>query len=236
MEIKKSKEADLERERSGFVLLGLLFAFSSIYIAFEWANVEKQEVTNDDIVKMDIGDEEMAPQTTQPDLPPPPPAAAPAMLDPVIEFNVNKNATSTNVQIASSEDEGHEVAAAPAPAIQQVVVAPVQKEDVQQVYTHVDKKAEFPGGETALYGYLSQNIHYPEAARENGIQGAVFLQFTVNIDGSIEDIEVKRSPDVSLEKEAIRVVKSMPRWAAGENNHKKVRSRFILPIQFKLGN
>lgn len=233
MEIKKSIEADLEKDRIDMVLMGLLIAISVVYIAFEWAQTEgKTKFKEDEIIVVDQGEEEMAPITEQPDLPPPPPAPAP-VLDPVIEdFNITEKAETKNIDI-NTEDKGEKIAP-PAP-IQQVEAPQDEEPEDVQIYTHVDKKAEFPGGTEAMYKYLSNNIHYPEAARENGIQGAVILQFTVNSDGSIQDIVVKRSPDLSLEKEAIRVVKSMPKWSPGENNHKKVRSKFMLPVQFKLG-
>lgn len=233
MELKKSLEADLERDRTDFVLLGLLIAFCVVYIAFEWAQFDtKIEIKKDDIAQIEQGEEEMAPITEQPDLPPPPPAPE-NVPDPVIEdFNITDKAETKSIEIKTEETKE---AIQAAPAVANVVEQPQEEEPDVTIYTHVDKKAEFPGGTEALYKYLSSNIHYPEAARENGTQGTVILQFTVNADGSIEDIQVKRSPDLSLEKEAIRVVKSMPKWKAGENNHKKVRSKFMLPVAFKLG-
>ena len=234
MEIKKSKEADLERERTDYVLIGLLIAFSVVYIAFEWAQIDTKPIaTVSDIIEQHDGEEEVAPITEQPDLPPPPPAPAP-VLDPVIEdFNVTEKAETKAIDL-KSEDTG-EAVEAPAPAVSNVVEQEEEEKPDDVIYTHVDQKAEFPGGVQALYKYLGDNIHYPDAARENGIQGTVMLQFTVNADGSIQDIVVKRSPDISLEKEAVRVVKSMPKWKPGENNHKKVRSKFSLPVAFKLG-
>lgn len=232
MEIKKSKEADLERERTSFVLLGLLISFSSIFIAFEWSQTDVQKIDLSDATAIVQTEEELAPQSQQVTPPPPPPMAPPEVQPQVMNFVRNEQAVNTNIKVQGEDD--HQVVAPVAPI--QNIVQKVQEEEVDnKIYTHVDKKAEYPGGQAALMSYLSNNIHYPNAAREAGIQGLVILQFTVNSDGSIENIDVMRSPDASLEKEAIRVVKSMPRWHPGENNHKKVRSTFKLPVNFRLG-
>ncbi len=93
---------------------------------------------------------------------------------------------------------------------------------------------QFPGGEQALFKFLNENIKYPVIAQENGIQGRVICQFVVNTDGSIVDIQVVRGVDPSLDKEAVRVIQSMPKWIPGKQRGKPVRVRFTLPINFKL--
>jgi protein TonB len=93
---------------------------------------------------------------------------------------------------------------------------------------------EFPGGTQALMKYLGESIKYPVIAQENGIQGRVICQFVVNKDGSIVDIEVVRSVDPSLDKEAVRVIKSMPKWTAGRQRGKPVRVKYTLPVNFRL--
>lgn len=86
-----------------------------------------------------------------------------------------------------------------------------------------------------MYKFLGENIKYPVIAQENGIQGRVVCQFTVNKDGSLVDIEVVRSGgDASLDKEAVRVIKSMPKWKAGKQRGKPVRVKYTLPVNFKL--
>lgn len=115
----------------------------------------------------------------------------------------------------------------------QLTEAPVEDEDV--VFVVVDKMPEFPGGQQALFKYLSENVKYPVIAQESGIQGRVVCQFVVNIDGSISDIEVVRSGgDASLDKEAVRVIKSMPKWTPGMQRGKTVRVKLTLPVNFKL--
>ncbi len=109
------------------------------------------------------------------------------------------------------------------------------KEDPNAVLSVVEDMAEFPGGQQALIKYLSENVKYPAIAQENGIQGRVICQFVVNKDGAIIDIEVVRSGgDPSLDKEAVRVIKSMPKWKPGQQRGKPVRVRYTVPINFSL--
>ena len=97
-----------------------------------------------------------------------------------------------------------------------------------------DKMAEFPGGEEALLKYLAENIKYPELARANGITGKVYLRFVVEKDGRITNAKVVRDIGGGCGSEALRVVKSMPKWKPGKVNGKSVRSEFNLPVNFNL--
>jgi protein TonB len=92
----------------------------------------------------------------------------------------------------------------------------------------------FPGGDKALMQYLQKNLKYPAQAQENNIQGRVMVQFVVNKDGSIVEPKIIRPVDPSLDKEAIRVVSSMPKWTPGKQRGKNVRVRFTLPVTFRL--
>ena len=92
----------------------------------------------------------------------------------------------------------------------------------------------FPGGPSALMQYLSSNIKYPVVAEENGVQGRVVCTFVVERDGSITDVRVVKSVDPSLDKEAVRVVKSMPKWIPGKQNGSAVRVKYTVPVTFKL--
>lgn len=103
-----------------------------------------------------------------------------------------------------------------------------------EVFDIVEIKPDFPGGESAMYEWLSKNINYPVIAQENNIQGKVTLQFIVGKNGEIENIVVVRGVDPSLDKEAVRVVKAMPKWIPGKQGGIPVKVRFTLPVQFKL--
>lgn len=110
----------------------------------------------------------------------------------------------------------------------------VEKEEEQTVSSVVDEMPEFPNGDGALMKYLQEHINYPIAARENRIQGRVIVSFIVNEDGSISDVKVKKSVDPDLDKEAVRVVQSMPNWKPGRMGEKNVRVNFTIPVTFRL--
>ena len=111
----------------------------------------------------------------------------------------------------------------------------VEAEEEEVPFVIVEDMPEFPGGTAAMFKFLSENVKYPVIAQENGIQGKVQCQFIVEKDGSITNVEVVRSAgDASLDKEAIRVIKSMPKWKPGKEKGKAVRVKFSIPVNFKL--
>ncbi|MDD2243584.1 MAG: energy transducer TonB [Dysgonamonadaceae bacterium] len=113
-----------------------------------------------------------------------------------------------------------------------VIVAEEPKEE--KIFEVVEQPPSFPGGQSALMDYLNNNIKYPVIAAENGIEGRVIVQFVVGRDGSIESAIVARGVDPSLDKEALRLVTSMPKWIPGKQGGQAVKTRFTLPILFKL--
>ena len=111
-----------------------------------------------------------------------------------------------------------------------------EKPKEEEIFVAVEQQAEFPGGQTALMKWLSNNIRYPESAQQNDIQGRVVVRFVVEKDGSIGAATIVKGVDKDLDREALRVVKKMPRWQPGKNNGVAVRSYFNLPVVFKLQN
>lgn len=107
-------------------------------------------------------------------------------------------------------------------------------EETTKIFTVVEQMPMYPGGEGALLGYLRDNIHYPTVAAENGVQGRVVVGFVVERDGSITDVKILRGVDPSLDREAMRVVKSMPRWNPGKQNGSAVRVKYQVPVSFRL--
>lgn len=103
-----------------------------------------------------------------------------------------------------------------------------------RVFSVVEQMPSFPGGMGAMMQYLSSNIKYPKEAEKKGIQGRVLLSFIVQTDGSITDVRISKSVDPSLDKEAIRVVKSMPKWIPGRQNGEPVRVKYTFPVTFRL--
>ena len=125
-------------------------------------------------------------------------------------------------------------------AVQEQVIVkepePEVKPKEEEIFTAVEQQAEFPGGIAALMKWLNQNIRYPEQAAANDIQGRVIVKFVVEKDGSIGAVEILKGVDKDLDREALRVVKKMPKWQPGKNNGVAVRSYFNLPVTFKLQN
>jgi protein TonB len=224
MQIKKSQQASLEDKKIVYVLMGFIFVLSLCYIALEWTEKEvtKYEVVDEDFL---IEEEVEIQQTTQ-ETPPPPP---PPVVQEVEVLNVVEDDVETeSIEISTEDNKEEVVIAAP-------VEAPEEEEEEEVVFVVVESMPEFPGGQQALFKYLGDNVKYPVIAQENGIQGRVICQFVVNKDGSIVDIEVVRSGgDPSLDKEAVRVIKSMPKWKPGKQRGKPVRVKFTLPVNFKL--
>ena len=113
-------------------------------------------------------------------------------------------------------------------------VGEVENSDFVDVYAIVEQMPEFPGGEVELFHYISKNIHYPQEAKEKGIQGRVFIGFVIEKDGSVSNVRNLRGVDSELDAEAMRVVESMPKWKPGMHNGEFVRVSYQIPIHFKL--
>ena len=141
----------------------------------------------------------------------------------------------TNTAIGAFDVKGNDEAAGEVLKAKEVIAQPEPpKEEETKVFDVVEQMPSFPGGPSALFEYLSKNIKYPVVAEENGIQGRVIVTFVVERDGSITDVRVVKSVDPSLDKEAQRVVKSMPRWIPGKQNGSAVRVKYTVPVTFRL--
>jgi len=110
----------------------------------------------------------------------------------------------------------------------------VEEDTIAPAYNVVEQMPEFPGGESALQRFLAQNIKYPSIAAENGVQGKVYVNFIVDRQGGISNVKVVRGVDPAVDREAVRVVKSMPKWIPGKQNGEAVRVSFTVPINFVL--
>ena len=228
MEVKKSPKADLEKGKTMGILMGMIVGLAVLFVGFEWSD---REITigQDQGVADIIAEEEVEitrPEDTPPP-PPPPPAPAVAEVLTVVEDDVKLD----DVEIVSSEDDA---ASAQVEAYTPPAVVEEEEESSQQIFTVVETMPEFPGGQGALLQYLAKSIKYPVIAQENGIQGRVSCSFVVNKDGSIVDAEVIRGVDPSLDKEALRVINSMPKWSPGKQRGKPVRVKYTVPVTFRL--
>jgi protein TonB len=221
MQLKKSPNASLEDKKLTYVLIGLVLVLSICYVAFEWTEKEvtKYEVTDTDFFFEEEIDIQQTTQETPP--PPPPPAVQEVEVLNVVEDDVETE----TIEINTEDDKDVEVVIAP----------PVEEEEEEVIFMVVETMPEFPGGQQALFKYLGENVKYPVIAQENGIQGRVICQFVVNKDGSIVDVVVVRSSgEPSLDKEALRVINSMPKWKPGKQRGKPVRVKYTVPVNFRL--
>lgn len=228
MEVKKSPKADLEKGKTMGILMGMIVGLAVLFVGFEWSDREITIVQDQGVADI-IAEEEVEitrPEDTPPP-PPPPPAPAVAEVLTVVEDDVKLD----DVEIVSSEDDA---ASAQVEVYTPPAVVEEEEESSQQIFTVVETMPEFPGGQGVLLQYLAKSIKYPVIAQENGIQGRVSCSFVVNKDGSIVDAEVIRGVDPSLDKEALRVINSMPKWSPGKQRGKPVRVKYTVPVTFRL--
>jgi protein TonB len=228
MEIKKTPRADLEKDKTLSLLMGAVIALAILFVGFEYGQKELEVATDDGTAV--VVDEEEIDITLQNEPPPPPPepevVAAPEILD-IVEDNQEIE----DVEIMSTDDASNQ-------AQVQVYQAPVEveeeEEDENYIFQTVEQMPEFPGGDAALMRWINDHMTYPTIAAENGIQGRVSCGFVVNADGSVVDVQVIRSVDPNLDKEAIRVLKMLPKFNPGKQRGKPVRVKYSVPVRFKL--
>lgn len=152
------------------------------------------------------------------------------------ELKTQDELMSTKTAIGTFDVKGNDDANGEILKAKEVIAEPEppKHEEENKVFDIVEQQPLFPGGPTALMKYLFENTKYPVVAQENGVQGRVTVQFVVEKDGSISDVHVLRGVDPSLDKEAVRVVKSMPRWTPGKQNGITVRVNYRVPVLFRL--
>lgn len=231
MEIKKTSKASLENKKSSWLLVGYVIVLVFMFVAFEWSKRDVRIDMSGAITENVFEQEIEIPITEQPGLVAPPPPQAPAIAEVFAEVLtiVDDNDNVKETAIASSEEIGEAVIIKPiSPTVDEEI--PVEDE----IFEVVEKNPEFSYNGMSLMQYLGKSIKYPTIAQETGTQGRVIVQFVVNKDGSIVDVKVVRGVDPYLDKEAIRVISTMPKWKPGEQRGKPVRCKFTVPVMFKL--
>lgn len=233
MEIKKSPKANLEKGKGLSFLLGLVLALSVLYVFLELRSYDRVDaIENDKLDIADIEDTMLVEDPQEEEKQPEPEETKVQEVQLPEEFKVVSNEQKVEKVSLVSADENRKL---PPPA--PVVTPPAkEEEDENKVFMIVEQQPEFPGGTAALMKWLSTNVRYPEVAIENNIQGRVIVSFVVEKDGSTTDVKVVRGVDPALDKEAIRLASSMPKWSPGKQRGKPVRSRFTLPVAFQLRN
>ncbi len=227
MELKKNPKADLEKRRGLYLEIGLVVALVAALVAFNVKSYDREakEALEREAV---LEEEEIIIQTDIQEPPPPPPPEVPEVTT-VIEVVADDKEDIKEVNFSAEvTDDTKNIEITP------VVVEEEEDEAETQIFTVVENDPEFPGGMEALYKYLAQNIKYPQLARDNGITGKVYVTFVVERDGSIANPKVLRDIGGGCGQEAIRVVKSMPKWTPGKQRGKAVRVQFNLPVNFSL--
>ena len=225
MELKKSPKADLNNKRGLMLEIGLIVALLAVIAVFSYTpkeyRIEKVEQSFGPI------EEEITEITRQDQKPPEPPKKTEITVITDI-LNVVTNDTKIATDFDFSEfDEDIEI-------VQQVAVAEENIED-DQPFVKVESMPTFQGGDLFKFrAWVQGRLRYPQIAQENGITGRVLLQFVIERDGTLTNIEVLQTPDRSLSDEAARVLKMSPKWKPGKQRNQAVRVKFTLPVDFRL--
>lgn len=227
MELKKNDQVNLEKRKGVFFQLGLVIAISLMLIAFEWTSGGLSE-NEFDTGNTEQIEEEIIPITRQEQPEPPKPPEPPKVTE-VLQIVEDDVELEDELQLEDFEiDQETEV---------EIMEFTEEEEEVEEaeIFFIVEDMPSFQGkGQDGFRTWIGNNLQYPEIAAENGISGRVFVKFVVEPDGSISNVQLVRGVDPALDKEAIRVVKSSPKWAPGKQRGKPVRVSFTFPINFVL--
>jgi len=228
MELKKSPKAELETKKNVFFMIGLVVALGLTLLAFEWTT-KPSKAESLGVAQTQEVEEEIIPITREQEVKPPPPPPPPKVVE---QLNIVDNDVEIEDELQIEDAEADDATVID---VQPVVETKKEEEaDEQKVFYIVEDMPVFPGGELALRKYIMNAIKYPVIAQENGIQGKVYVQFVVGKDGSVQDAKIARGVDPSLDKEALRVVNTLPKWKPGEQRGQPVRVSYTVPINFVL--
>lgn len=223
MEAKKTPKADLENKKVVFIQIGLVISLGLVLLAFEWKTYEKAEKEVFQRDEVEFVQEEIIQTEHEVKPPPPPPPKQVTVID-IVEDDVE---IEDEIEIDVEADMETE--------IEEYIPIEIEEEEGEaEIFTVVESMPEFKGGVAMMYKYLGENIEYPQIAKESGIQGRVFVTFVVEKDGSVTDVKVLRGIGGGCDEEAVRVVKSMPKWNPGKQRGKPVRVQYNLPVKFTL--
>jgi len=228
MEVKKSEKASLENKKLLFTEIGLVVALLVVWGAFEYTSKDKKESTLE-AEAVQVIEEEIVPITEST---PPPPEAAPRI--PVLSDQIEIVTDDVQVDdIFENLEDDANTGVEIRDYVEQVEEEVIEEEAIP--FQLVESKPKFQGGDANAFSkWVNQRLVYPEIAKENGVQGRVMLQFTVNADGSVSNVKVLRGVDPALDKEAVRVVSSSPKWEPGKQRDRKVKVTYTFPVIFQL--
>ena len=228
MEIKKSEKANLENKKLLFIEIGLIISLAITYLAFEWTSTETNVSTLEAEAEI-VLEEEIIPITQEA---PPPPPAAPKI--PVLSDQIDI----VDDEIEVDDDMFMNLEDDSSLGVEIMDYVEVEEEVVEEEaipFQLVEEKPSFQGGDANQFSkWVNSRLQYPEIAKENGVQGRVTLQFTVEKDGSVTKVRVLRGVDPSLDKEAVRVVSMSPKWKPGKQRDRAVPVTYTFPVIFQL--
>lgn len=228
MEIKKTPKADLENRRTLYTEIGLVVALLVVWGAFSYSTKEKAVASlGEDTQVVEV--EDMVPITQET---PPPPPEAPKI--PVLSYQIDivEDDIKVDDNFMSLEDDAN-LGVEIMDYVEEVKEEVVEEEAIP--FQLVEEKPSFNGGDANEFSkWVNSKLQYPEIAKENGVQGRVTLQFTVNPDGSVSNVKVLRGVDSSLDKEAVRVVSMSPKWKPGKQRDRAVKVTYTFPVIFQL--
>lgn len=239
MDVKKSYRADLDRQRAFNFLLGLVVVLSLFIVALEFTVPDAQPETGDDVLDDLSQDIEMMPVVSR---------------DAIAAASAAGKKTDVAGKITVTDTPAADVDADILPGVSDVAatlagmgissvtdiqntyipVSTVQNNDNPLNFQVIERLPEYPGGMSAFVQWLTENLKYPVTAQRSKVQGTVLVAFIVNKDGSITDLKVVKSVSQELDREALRVLRLMPKWKPGEDHGKPCRTYFSIPIVFKL--
>ena len=222
MELKKNPEADLEKRKSSLRWMGIMAAMALMLVSFEWKTFDEAVAGLGDY-KADLVEDEIVPISFQQPPPPPPPPPQEATILDIVEDD--EDVEEDLVTDDQTVDETTEI---------EFIEETAEDVMEEEIFTIVQDMPSFPGGDGAMLSYLGKNIKYPTLAKESGIQGTVYVTFVVEKDGAVSNVKVLRGIGGGCDEEAIRVVKSMPRWTPGKQRGKPVKVQYNLPCRFVL--
>lgn len=215
MEPKKNPEISLEKKKGLFFQIGLVVTLVIVLGAFEWKSYEKVDY-NLGQLNLDDLEEEIIPITKQEKNPPPPPPPSEVIV--IVEDKV-EIVDEAKIETTESDEK---------------VAIEIEEESDEEFFMVVENMPEFPGGDAGLMKYIQNNVKYPPIANEYNITGKVYVSFIVDKSGSVTDVKIVRGVDKSLDAEAVRVVKSLPKYKPGKQRGNAVRVMFTIPINFTL--
>ena len=225
MEEKKSPKANLENKKLMFMQIGLIISLLIAWLAFEHKSYDKLTIDESLLNREVVLDEEMVEITKQEEQKPQP-VETPQQTTQleIVEDDVETEDLNINAEVEQNE------------VIDEYVAPEVVEDEFveQEIFQIVEEMPSFPGGEGNLMEYVAKNIKYPQIARETGIQGRVFVGFVVEPDGSISNVKLLRGIGGGCDEEAMRVIKSLPKWKPGKQRGKPVRVSYQIPVFFKL--